>query len=161
MLWVVAAYITWLGMMAVHEAGHVLHAWATGGRVVRVELPLAGFSRTDVSPNPNPAAVAWGGPVWGCLLPLAAWMACPRKLHRVKTTSQSFAGFCLIANGVYLGVGWIDRVGDAGDLLRRGTPVWVLVVVGLFASSGGLYLWHQVGAARVPDRSPSRHPEGA
>jgi hypothetical protein len=145
LLWLMAAYVAWLAMMAVHEAGHVLHAWVTGGRVVHVELPLLGFSRTDVSPNPRPAAVAWGGPLWGCLLPLAAWTVCPRKAPRARATLQLFAGFCLIANGVYLGIGWIDRVGDAGDLLRRGTPVWVLVAFGLIASAAGLYLWHRIG----------------
>ena len=145
LLWLAAAYVSWLAMMAVHEAGHVLHAWTTGGRVVRVELPLLGFSRTDVSPNPRPAVVAWGGPVWGCLLPLAALAACPRKLPRIRSTLQLFAGFCLIANGVYLGVGWIDRVGDAGDLVRHGTPPWVLSAFGLLASAAGLYLWHRLG----------------
>ena len=153
LLWLTAAYASWLAMMAVHEAGHVLHAWATGGRVVRVELPLLGFSGTDVSPNPRPAVVAWGGAAWGCLLPLAAWAVCPRKARRAGITSQLFAGFCLIANGVYLGVGWIDRVGDAGDLLRHGTPVWVLMAFGLIASGGGLYLWHRIGtpaAVAVP-----------
>jgi hypothetical protein len=146
LVWVTAAYVAWLAMMAVHEAGHVLHAWATGGRVVRVELPLLGFSRTDVSPNPRPGAVAWGGAVWGCLLPLAAWAASPRKAQRVRLAMQLFAGFCLIANGIYLGVGWIDGVGDAGDLMRHGTPAWVLVAFGMTATGGGLYLWHRLGA---------------
>jgi hypothetical protein len=67
---------------------------------------------------------------------------------------QLFAGFCLIANGVYLGVGWIDNAGDAGDLLRRGTPVWVLVGFGLLASGGGLYLWHRLGPVQEPRQEP-------
>ena len=25
-------YVCWLGMMAVHELGHMLHAWISGGR---------------------------------------------------------------------------------------------------------------------------------
>ena len=37
-------YPSWLAMMAVHEAGHVLHAWASGGTVSVVRVPLAGFS---------------------------------------------------------------------------------------------------------------------
>ena len=61
LLWLFAAYVAWLAMLAVHEAGHVLHAAATGGKVVRVELPLLGFSQTHVAPNPRPAVVAWGG----------------------------------------------------------------------------------------------------
>ena len=145
LLWLLAAYVAWLAMMAVHEAGHVLHAWATGAKVVRVDLPLLGFSQTHVAPNPRPGVVAWGGPIWGCALPLAAWAACPRKLRRVRRALQAFGGFCLVANGAYLGVGWIDRVGDAGDLLRRGTPPWVLVVFGLVTTGAGLFLWHRLG----------------
>src|SRR3954451_16268416 len=30
--------LSWLGMMAVHEAGHVVAAWLTGGKIVRVVL---------------------------------------------------------------------------------------------------------------------------
>ena len=29
---------SWLGMQAVHESGHALAAWLTGGRVARVVL---------------------------------------------------------------------------------------------------------------------------
>src|SRR4051812_11065403 len=67
----VSAYPAWLAMSALHEAGHVLHALASGGRVDRVHFPLAGFSRTDLAHNPHPLLVAWGGPAWGCLIPLA------------------------------------------------------------------------------------------
>jgi hypothetical protein len=57
-----------------------------------------------------------------------------------------FAGFCLIANGAYLGVGSFDGVGDAGDLLRHGAPVWQLWVFGLMCVPTGLWLWHGLGA---------------
>src|SRR4051794_16539235 len=142
------AYACWLGMEAIHEAGHALHAAVSGGRVVRVDLPLAGFSRTDVSPNPHPAFVAWGGPLWGAALPLAAWAAAAALVPhggRVRRGVQFFAGFCLIANGAYLGAGWVDRVGDAGDLMRHGTPAWVLVAYGVVATGAGLFLWHRLG----------------
>lgn len=55
-----AVYGAWIAMLAVHEAGHVLHAWLSGGQVRRVVIPLVGFSETDVSPNPSPLFVAWG-----------------------------------------------------------------------------------------------------
>ena len=57
-------------MMAVHEFGHVLHAWASGGVVAQVSLPLLSFSKTDLSQNPHPLFVAWGGAIWGCIIPL-------------------------------------------------------------------------------------------
>jgi len=44
-------FLSWLAMMAVHELGHVLHAWASGGVVERVSLPLLSFSRTTINPS--------------------------------------------------------------------------------------------------------------
>src|SRR5437763_14177824 len=63
----------WLGMQAVHEFGHVLGAWLTGGRVERVVLHPLTLSRTDLAENPRPLAVVWAGPVIGVLLPLLFW----------------------------------------------------------------------------------------
>ena len=149
-----ALYPSWLAMMAVHEAGHVLHAWASGGTVSAVRVPLAGFSITEFSTNPHPHFVAWGGPVWGSVLPLLAWAMFRTFRCRGLRAAQFFAGFCLIANGAYLGVGWLTRAGDAGDLVDHGTPVSVPIAFGLVATSSGLYLWHRLGAPPVP--SPPR-----
>ncbi|QDV36446.1 hypothetical protein [Tautonia plasticadhaerens] len=56
-----------------------------------------------------------------------------------------FAGCCLIANGVYLGVGSFEGVGDAGDLLRYGAPGWQLIAFGLICVPLGLACWHRFG----------------
>jgi hypothetical protein len=58
---------------------------------------------------------------------------------------QFFAGFCLIANGVYLGVGSFGGVGDAGDLLRHGAPQWMLIIFGLVCVPAGSCLWNGLG----------------
>jgi hypothetical protein len=145
-----ALYPCWLGMMAVHEAGHVLHAWASGGVVSAVRVPLAGFSITELSSNPKPKFVAWGGAVWGGLVPLAAWAGWYASGRRGLPGAQFFAGFCLIANGAYLGIGAIARAGDAGELLKRGTAAWVLIAFGTVAMIAGLYLWHRLGVPPVP-----------
>ena len=152
-------YPSWLAMMTVHEAGHVLHAWLSGGTVSAVRVPLTGFSVTEFSTNPRPHFVAWGGAVWGCALPLLAWAALRLLRWRGRSVAQFFAGFCLIANGVYLGVGWKWRAGDAGDLVDYGTPVWVLVGFGLIATGVGLYLWHLLGGSPSgPGPSPPPSP---
>ena len=49
---------SWFLMQAVHELGHVLAAWLTGGAVQRVVLSPLEISRTDVMPNPRPLVVA-------------------------------------------------------------------------------------------------------
>lgn len=138
-------YLCWMTMMAVHECGHVLHAWLSGGQVAAVYFPLLDFSRTDISPNPHPQFVAWGGPLWGCLLPLGAYALAGRFCSGIRKLVCFFAGFCLAANGAYVGFGWISSAGDAGTLLRHGAPVWTLAVSGFLALAAGLYLWHRLG----------------
>jgi hypothetical protein len=138
---------SWLGMMAVHELGHVLHARLSGGTVVQVILHPAAISRTDVSPNPSPLFVAWGGAIWGCLLPLSAWAVTRSLTPRLTYLFAFFAGFCLIANGAYLGGGAFTHAGDAGDLLRHGAPLWQLLLFAVFTVPAGLYLWNGLGRA--------------
>jgi hypothetical protein len=45
---------SWLAMQAVHELGHIFHAWLSGGTVTAVILHPLEISRTDVSPDPHP-----------------------------------------------------------------------------------------------------------
>ena len=149
-------YVCWLGMMAVHELGHVLHGWLTGATVSAVRIPLLGFSITEFSTNPHPHFVAWGGVVWGSVLPLLAWSAFRARQWRGGGWVQFFAGFCLVANGTYLGVGWIEPAGDAADLVNFGSPRWLLVVTGAAATGAGLYLWHRLEKRPSPLPSPLR-----
>lgn len=140
-------YGTWIGMMAVHELGHMLHAWASGGRVARVTIPPIGFSQTIVWPNPHERFVVWGGPLWGALLPLLACGVVKllrRRRDRVPDLLKFFAGFCLIANGAYIGIGWTRRAGDAGDLLRLATPRWLMIAFGVVCVAVGFAIWHRV-----------------
>jgi hypothetical protein len=140
-------------MMCVHEAGHVLGAWISGGEVAAVHLHPLAISRTDLARNPHPLWVAWAGPIVGTVAPLMvylAWWAVSSFAGRQSPFSglhvaRFFAGFCLIANGAYLSFGSLDRVGDAGDLLRHGTPEWMLWAFGLLAMPAGLWLWHRLG----------------
>jgi hypothetical protein len=136
---------SWLAMMIVHEAGHVLHAIVSGGRVDRVVLHPLMISRTDVQPNPHPHCVAWGGAVWGCAAPILAWLIARRARLRASYLFRFFAGFCLVANGAYLGAGVLMPVGDAADLLRLGTPRWLLGLWGVSALALGLGMWNGLG----------------
>src|SRR4051812_23944774 len=137
--------LSWLGMQIVHEAGHVLAAWAGGEEVHRVVLHPLAISRTDTSHQRHPLLIIWGGPALGVLLPLAALGLTRLLLLRWSYLVRFFAGFCLVANGVYLGVGSFEGVGDAGDLLRSGAPRWALIAFGLACVPCGLFLWHGLG----------------
>jgi hypothetical protein len=144
LLTVATIFASWLGMQAVHEAGHVLGASLTGGQVERVVLHPLTISRTDLSKNPHPLLVTWAGPVFGSIAPVLIWLLFRRS--DLGFLLRFFAGFCLVANGLYLGIGSLDGVGDAGDLLRNGARSWQLWAFGVLTVLPGLWLWHGLGA---------------
>lgn len=136
---------SWLAMQAVHELGHVVGAMLSGGKVIRVVLLPWVISRTDVDPNPHPLLVVWSGPIIGALLPLLAWLVARAMRAPGLYLFRFFAGFCLIANGVYIGAGSLSGIADAGDMLRSGAPQWSLIAFGLATAPAGLYLWNGLG----------------
>jgi hypothetical protein len=136
---------SWLGMQAVHESGHALAGLLTGGRVARVVLNPLTISRTDLAENPHPLIVVWAGPFAGVLLPLAAWGVAAWVRMPGAFVLRFFAGFCLIANGAYIGCGSFYDVGDCGEMLRHGSPMWLLWLFGAAALPAGLWLWHRQG----------------
>lgn len=144
-----AVTLSWLAMTALHELGHVVNAVLSDGQVVAVELPPRGLGHTRVSPNPHPGFVAWGGACWGSLLGGAAILLTPKN-ECWRWFARFFAGTCLIANGVYLGLGGFfgDRNGadDAHELLRQGASLPQLVLFGVVTSGAGLLIWHRLGA---------------
>jgi hypothetical protein len=143
-LGIAIGYPSWLGMMAVHELGHVMHAWVTGGRIVSVSVPLAGFSQTIVHPNPREHLVVWGGPIWGVTIPLIGCGLFRVVRGRVPDVWRFFTGLCLVANGAYVGLGgFIGGSGDAHDLLRLGTPRAVTIAFGFVCTALGLWCWHR------------------
>jgi hypothetical protein len=149
---------SWLGMQAVHEFGHVAGAWLTGGRVARVVLHPLTISRTDLAEDPRPLLVVWAGPVLGCLLPLGAWGLAAALRRPWAYLPRFFAGFCLVANGAYIAGGSFDEGGDAGVMLRHGSPAWSLWAFGAAAVPAGLALWHRQGPgdSRCRLRLPGR-----
>ena len=137
--------VSWLGMQAVHELGHALTALGTGAEVERVVLPPLSFSRTDLGANPRPLLVAWGGPILGGVLPVLLWLTW-RHIHRRSSyLPKFFAGFCLVANGTYLGVAPLMAVGDSAALLQHGAHLWQLTAFGTIAVVAGLRTWHREG----------------
>src|SRR5262249_52756079 len=108
---------SWLGMQAVHEGGHVGGALLTGGRVAQVVLHPLTISRTDLAENPKPLVVVWAGPVFGALMPLALWAGAVALRLPGAFWLRFFAGFCLIANGAYIGAGSFAAIGDCSEML--------------------------------------------
>ena len=137
--------LCWLLMQAVHELGHVALTVATGGTVRRVVLHPLAISRTDGFHSLHPLLVVWGGPAVGVVVPLVLLAVCRAAKLKWDYLVQFFAGTCLIANGAYIGLGSFQGVGDAGDLVREGSPIWSLWLFGIVTVALGLYLWNGLG----------------
>jgi hypothetical protein len=142
-------------MQAVHESGHILGAWLTGGKAARVVLNPFTISRTDLAHNPNPLVVVWAGPIFGVAMPLLLWCVAVATKWRGAFVLRFFAGFCLLANGIYIGLGSFDRVGDCGEMLRHGAAPWQLWLFGASTAPVGLRLWH--GQGRQFGLAPAAH----
>lgn len=140
-----ALLLAWLLLQAIHELGHVLAAILTEGSVEQVVLHPLSISRTDVSPNPQPLVVAWAGPIYGSLAPLAIWGVSVAMHLRLAWLARFFAACCLLANGLYLGVGSFGAVGDAGDIIRYGSPPWTLWLFGLATAPAGFWSLNGLG----------------
>lgn len=138
--------------MALHELGHCVAAWCTGGIVAKVHFPLLGFSQTILAVNPHPLAVAWAGPLGGSIVAGLLLLFARFTRSSVAFALRFFTGFCLIANGLYLGLGVFERVGDCADLLNHGAKAWQLVAFGLLSTAAGLFAWHQIGGNPEQDR---------
>src|SRR5688572_14659004 len=145
---------SWLGMQAVHELGHVFGAWLTGGKVQKVVLHPLTISRTDLAENPQPLVVVWAGPLLGVLLPILIWLAAAAAKMPGSFVLRFFSGFCLIANGLYIALGSLGRIGDCGEMLRHGSQLWQLWLFGLVTVPAGLWLWHGQGAEFGLGKSP-------
>jgi hypothetical protein len=136
---------SWLAMQAVHEMGHIVAAFLSGGRVSRVILHPATISQTQLQSNPHPLLVVWMGPIVGVVLPTVLAAAARIVQAPGWYVLQFFAGFCLVANGAYIGFGSFAAIGDAGDALRHGSPIWLLWLFGLTTLPIGFYLWYGLG----------------
>lgn len=137
--------LSWLGMQAVHETGHVAAAILSGGRVERVVLHPETISYTQLTQNPHPLFVAWMGPITGIALPLTFSLGARRLGLRGWYVLQFFTGFCLITNGAYLAFGSLEGIGDAGDIARHGSPQYLLWLFGAITIPIGLWLWNGLG----------------
>jgi hypothetical protein len=136
---------SWLGMQTIHEFGHVLGAWLTGGQITKVVVHPLTISRTDLAENPHPLVVVWAGPLLGVLLPLVAWATTSALRMPGAFVLRFFAGFCAIANGGYIGAGSFIAAGDCGVMLHHGSPIWLLWLFGAATLPLGLLLWHGQG----------------
>ena len=149
----------WFGMEAVHECGHVLAAWSSGATVERVVLwPI---SRTDTHDVHYHLLVFGAGAVFGAIYPVLLWGIVRLLCCDVAYLFRFFAGFCLIANGAYIGCDFsVTGPTDAGLLIEHGASRWILVAFGILCVSFGLFLWHGQSRFFFPKQQPGTYLNG-
>lgn len=138
----------WVLMLLTHEVGHGTAALLTGGQVVSTDLRPGVLGHTLVEPNPHPDWVVWGGFLSGGLLPLGAWGVARAVMPRATADLRLLAGFCLLANGVYLAVGGSETLTDTGVLLSLGWSWPALIGIGLLLAWPGYWLFRRELATR-------------
>jgi hypothetical protein len=145
----------WFGMQAVHELGHVFAAWCSGAMVERVVLlPI---SRTDTAQVESPLFVCGAGAVFGAVFPVLLWLFASGLRWKTVYLFRFFAGFCLVANGAYIGCDFfIVGPTDAGMLIEHGANRLILVLFGVLCVSGGLFLWHGQSRFFFAERSTGK-----
>lgn len=135
----------WLWMQIIHELGHATATWLFGGQVELVYLVPWEISRTDFHAPQHELPIIWAGPIFGAVVPLIAWLLLRLCKSKHEPLAAFFAGFCLIANGAYLGAAVLSRVGDAHEILKQGGALWQLAAFGGVCVPLGLWLWNGRG----------------
>lgn len=138
----ITAILCWYPFMCLHELGHILSAQFTGGRIQEIILVPWKFSQTVIRHSHHPLIDAWAGPLLGVTLPLFAY-SLHKKFKRENDFLSILTGFCLMANGLYIGLGWIDKVGHAGDIITHNFSIISMILFGIISSTTGLFIWHQ------------------
>ena len=107
---------SWCVMTFVHESGHILGAWASGGTLQHADLAPWHLPHSSFDPDPHPLITLWGGPIFGAIAPLVV------ALFVRRGWMWFIAYFCLLANGSYLALAWVsgEQYLDTTRLLQHG-----------------------------------------
>lgn len=134
--------------MLLHEVGHAIAFWCTGGSVMRISVHPFSWSYTYGASSLHPQLVTWAGALFGIVCGLSLLFSVRLSKSPWLTPVVVTALCALLVNGLYLGVDAVMRGGgDGTSLARMGTPVWLLMFFG-----GTLILAGTVAAAVLMPR---------
>lgn len=109
-------------MTFVHESGHIICGFVSGGTLTNADLLPWHLPYSLFQPDPQPLVTLWGGPILGVIIPTSLALAIRRNW------AWFIAHFCTLANGAYLATAWAsgDRYLDTTKLLEHGAhPAWI------------------------------------
>lgn len=144
--WTSLIAMVWWQMQTVHELGHILAALSLNEQIAEINLHPLQLSHTLLESHHYSTIFLWSGPLFGVLLPFALWQLSCFYKRDWSHVLRFYAGFCLIANGAYLGSAAISAVGDAKDLLNQRVPDYYLFTFGAITIPVGFWLWNGQGA---------------
>ena len=149
---------SWVVMTMTHEMGHVVGGWCSGGQLQTVDLLPWHLPYSLFNPNPKPLVTLWCGPILGVVVPLGLAFVIRRDW------SWFVAGFCALANGVYLALAWFsdDRFLDTPQLLEHGAnPLWIglycLLTIGFGYPAFRRACIRCAGGAKTGELNPKNH----
>ncbi len=116
--------------MFLHEMGHVLAGWASGGDFRYIDVYPFHFSTTILQPNPHPGLVIWSGLLMGWLLPLLTIPVWKLQWAAIGPTLKCWSAYCWLAFGAYLALAAGESLSDTGQLRTEGWPLALLISVG-------------------------------
>ena len=129
---------------AIHELGHALAMWATGGSVTRLMLHPFSWSQISYGAPPTcPLLIAWAGVVFASSCGLLLLVVI-RPWRGAWTVPLAITGLCtLVVNGLYLTVDSLFLAGgDATQLILHGTPRPFVILTGVGLTALGLAVGH-------------------
>ena len=128
---VILLIASWCTMTFLHESGHLICGWASGGTLQSADLLPWHLPYSNFEPDPRPLITLWGGPVLGVFIPLVIALALR------KDWMWFIAYFCILANGSYLAMAWVsgDKYLDTPKLIEHGAhpatiAIYCLLTIG-------------------------------
>ena len=135
---IIGVPLFWYPISMVHEIGHYAFARIGGATGVEIVWRNYVFSETIRTGSRWPILDVWMGPVIGIIIPLV--IAYTLRKTKLAEWVAWFAAIACIANGLYIGIGWMDVGGDSSDMITQGCPLAFLIGFGLSSFSIGLFL---------------------
>jgi len=114
--------VSWCVMVVSHETGHIIGGNCGGGTMIDADIRPWHLPYSIFDPDPHPLITLWSGLLLGVTFPLL--LAIVGRRHELWFV----AGFCMLANGLYIGTGWVagDRYLDTTRLLDHGcSPILI------------------------------------